>query len=91
MVEIIVFIANSWGIINGGINALNFDLARHLAKTHSRRGKRTVCIVLDSSANSIIQESEKKNYGLELYTVGLSDDEKYQYDDRLPQWHVQSI
>lgn len=85
MGEIIVFIANSWGIINGGINAFNYDLARNLAKTYSQKGKkRTVCIVLDSSANSIIQKNEKRDYGLELYTVGLNDDEKYQYDDRLP-------
>ncbi|OWQ88588.1 hypothetical protein CDN99_17225 [Roseateles aquatilis] len=45
-----VFVATAWGVAHGGVNALNYDVARHLGERRDR-AVRLICLVPEASGD----------------------------------------
>lgn len=83
MNEYIIFIANSWGTANGGINTFNYDLSTAIAKRRLEAGQKTVCLLLHS-INDIEKKEVKDSYGLELIALLDEDDESNESVETIP-------
>lgn len=84
MKEFIIFIANRWGTVGGGINSFNYDLSIAVAKRRKKnRREKTICLLLHS-VNDIEKREIEDQYGLKLIAVLDEDDESNEGATTLP-------
>lgn len=82
--DVVIFIANAWGSVFGGINSYNYDLCQAVAKKRQDKTKRTICLLL-TAVNDKIKNQIKESCGLELFSVQDEDVEDYESIEKLPE------